>query len=112
MNEASADKQRGWRLSREQNVLALEIVLLERTYILPWSQFLYAEGGDDQVRLVFATHDVIAKGAGLGALLSEMTTQRLTGLDEPSRADRIVHRDGEGIRELSVHRVGEDRDVR
>lgn len=28
--------------------LALEVVLLKRTYVLPWSQFLYAEGDNDE----------------------------------------------------------------
>jgi hypothetical protein len=58
MSMASAGNQRGWRIGRERSQIALEVVLLDRMYVLPWAQFLYAEGGDDEVRLVFATHDV------------------------------------------------------
>jgi hypothetical protein len=42
--------------------------IAERSYVLPWSQFLYAEGGDDEVRLAFTTHDVLVNGSQLGSL--------------------------------------------
>jgi len=44
-------------------------VLLRQTVILSWNQFVFAEGGDDEVRIAFASHDVVVKGAGLGPLL-------------------------------------------
>src|SRR5215471_12767671 len=77
MSMASAGDRRGWRVGREHDQIALEVVLLERTYVLPWTQFLYAEGGDDEVRLVFATHDVLAKGTGLQAFLADLAAERL-----------------------------------
>jgi hypothetical protein len=79
--------------------------LIGRTYVLPWAQFLYAEGGDDEVHLVFATHDVTVKGAGLQALLADLADRRLAGLDEPLRADRFAGRYVACIRELSVTRA-------
>jgi len=104
MNMVSAGNHRGWRVAREPGQYALEIVLLDRTYVLPWAQFLYAEGGDDEVRLVFATHDVLARGAGLSVLLTELAEQRLLGLSEPTRAERFGGTSG-FVRELSVEKV-------
>jgi hypothetical protein len=105
MNMASAGNPHGWRAGREPGQNALEVVTIDRTYVLPWTQFLYAEGGNDEVRLVFATHDVLARGAGLQALLADVAAQRLVGLSEPMRAERFgAGRDGY-IRELSVRRV-------
>jgi hypothetical protein len=105
MTMASAGNPQGWRAGREPGQNALEVATLHRTYVLPWTQFLYAEGGDDEVRLVFATHDILVRGAGLHALLADVAAHRLVGLSEPTRADRFgVCRD-RGIRELSVRRV-------
>jgi hypothetical protein len=80
-------------------------VLLGRTYLLPWTQFLYAEGGDDEVRLVFATHDVVARGFGLGALLADVAAQRLIGIDEPGRAEKFGGAGDRRVLELTVRRV-------
>ena len=80
----------------------LELVLIGRTYILPWAQFLYAEGSDDEVHLVFATHDVLVRGAGLRVLLADVAAHRLVGLDEPLRADRFAGRPCMCIVELAV----------
>ena len=44
----------------------------------------YAEGGDDELRLVFATHDVQVKGTGLSALLTDVAAHRLAALVEPA----------------------------
>src|SRR5438552_4128361 len=49
---ASVDSERPWRTVRGANQNSLELVLIGRTYVLPWIQFLYAEGGEDEVRLV------------------------------------------------------------
>lgn len=105
MSTVSAGSHRGWRNGREQNQVALEIVLLGRTYLLPWTQFLYAEGGDDEVRLVFATHDVVARGFGLGALLADVAAQRLIGIDEPGRAEKFGGAGDRRVLELTVRRV-------
>ena len=85
--------------------ISLELVLIDRTYVLPWTQFLYAEGGEDEVRLVFATHDVLARGAGLQALLADVAAQRLVGLDEPPARRGSVAATGRCVRELSVQKV-------
>ena len=102
MNTASAGNERPWRVGREASQNSLELVLLGRTFVLPWAQFLYAEGSDDEVRLVFATHDVLVRGAGLAALLGDVAARRLVGLNEPSRTERFAARTGMCLRELVV----------
>ena len=72
MNMASADSRKSWSVNLEERPAALEITLLKRTYVLPWNQFLYAEGGNDEVRAVFAMHDVVIRGSGLDELLADM----------------------------------------
>ena len=50
MNVASADKL-PWVISAHEQPLALEIVLLRQTVVLSWNQFVYAEGGGDELRI-------------------------------------------------------------
>ena len=99
---ASVDNKRPWRTGREANQNALELVLIGRTYVLPWTQFLNAEGSEDEVRLVFATHDVLVRGAGLHLLLADVAAHRLVGLNEPLRAERFTAKTVTCIRELVV----------
>ncbi len=99
---ASVDNDRPWRTGREANQNSLELVLIGRTYVLPWTQFLYAEGGEDEVHLVFATHNVVIRGAGLQVLLADVAAHRLVGVNEPPRAERFTVRTGMSIRELVV----------
>lgn len=102
MSMASVDNERPWRTGREANQNSLELVLIGRTYVLPWTQFLYAEGGEDEVHLVFATHNVVIRGAGLQVLLADVAAHRLVGVNEPLRAERFTVRTGMSIRELVV----------
>jgi len=109
MNAASVDSEYEWRTVGRERPCGLEIVLPKRTYVMPWSQFLYAEGGDDEIRLVFATHDVLVAGSGLSSMLTDLAEQRIGRLNEPTRADRL---DGFGtarIREIRVEKAGEHR---
>ena len=66
------------------------MVLLKKTYVFPWSQFLYAEGTTEEVRMAFTTHDVLIKGALLGSLLDELTSQRVARLSEPARTENSL----------------------
>ncbi len=83
----------------------LQIALLKQTLVLPWSQFLYAEGGDDQVRLVFSTHDVVITGNQLGPLLPALSAQSLSQLSEPTRAGKFLLEAGPRITGISVRKV-------
>jgi hypothetical protein len=105
MNTASADSRKSWKVSLDDRAIALEIALLKRTYVLPWHQFLYAEGGDDEVHAVFAMHRVIVKGAGLTALLADLAAQNVTVIREPTRADRFLTSGEHFIRELDVRQL-------
>ncbi len=86
MTMVSADKQ-SLGTTPHDGLASLEVVLLNRTYILPWHQFLYAEGRSDEIRLVFTTHDVVIRGTQLGQLLSEISAQQINRLRKPIRAD-------------------------
>ena len=105
MNTASADRRKSWSVSLDDRATALEIALLKRTYVLPWHQFLYAEGGDDEVRAVFAMHEVIVRGAGLTALLADLAAQNVTVIQEPTRADRFQSSVDPFIREVVVQKL-------
>jgi hypothetical protein len=109
MTTLSADNQKSWKTTTQERPSALEIVLLKCTYVLPWSQFLYAEGGDDDIRLAFTTHDVLVKGGGLSSLLADLAAQRIARLQQPTRADHFSNGAGPSIRELSVTHVESSR---
>ena len=107
MNMASAANQSGWQVNEHGASPALEVVLHRAGYVLPWSQFLYAEGGDEELRLVFATHDVQVKGTGLSTLLTDVAAHRLAALVEPANRDRFSSRGGAYVRELMVRQAGQ-----
>ncbi len=100
-----ADETKPWITNLEGRVPGLEVVLLKQVIVLPWNQFLYAEGGDDEVRAVFTTHDVIAKGSGLAPLLSDLAAQQVTRLKEPTRVDRFGSLPGARITQLLVRKA-------
>ncbi|RQV93572.1 hypothetical protein EH220_08055 [bacterium] len=83
----------------------LEIVLLKRTFVLPWSQFLFAEGGNDEIRLAFSMHDVVVTGSRLGLILDDLSAQKLSRLQEPARPERFVPVTGPQITSIAVQKV-------
>jgi hypothetical protein len=89
--------------------LALEVVLRKRTYVFPWSQFLYAEGGNDEIRLTFSTHDVLVKGSNLDLLMAAIAVNGIAKLEEPTRPDRMLAGADPFIRETSVVKIDENR---
>lgn len=106
MTMASADKQ---AITTEYSPLGLQVILLRRTYVFPWSQFLYAEGGNDEARLAFATHDVLLKGRNLGSLFTALAAHGIAKLQEPARSDRFASEAGLFIQEISVQKIVENR---
>ena len=42
--EAVMERDQPWTVDRERTMYALQVVLPKRTYVLPWTQFLYADG--------------------------------------------------------------------
>jgi hypothetical protein len=109
MSAAPVDREYEWRTVARERPSGLEVVLLKQTYVLPWSQFLYAEGGDDEIRLVFATHDVVVGGVGLSSILTDLADQRIGRLNEPTRTDRLDSTGGRHIREIHVVKADEHR---
>ena len=105
MTSDSIDRQNAWEVTTGDRPAGLEIVLLKRTLVLPWSQFLYAEGNDDEVRLCFSTHDVIVGGNHLRSLLAPLSAQRVTLLRELARADKYRSNSTPAINSISAEKV-------
>ena len=105
MISTSIDRSRPWIAKDHDRLPSLEIRLLKRSLVLPWSQFLYAEGSDEEIRLSFATHEVVVKGAGLGALLGDLSSQRVSIMQEPARPDRFITDSGPRITSISVRKM-------
>ncbi|MGB9455473.1 MAG: hypothetical protein WCB12_05495 [Bryobacteraceae bacterium] len=104
MNTASVDKS-PWTISTADQPPALEIVLSRQTVILSWNQFVYAEGGDDDVRIAFASHDVVVKGAGLGPLLHAIAANRVARIQESGRSEHFPGQAWRFIREIVVRQM-------
>jgi hypothetical protein len=92
-----------------ERAAGLEIVLPKRSYVLPWSQFLSAEGDDVEIRLAFTTHDILVRGGRLDSLLADLAAQRVARLQHTVRADRFANGTGPLIHELLVVRIGSAR---
>jgi hypothetical protein len=86
----------------------VEVVCPKQTVILAWNQFVYAEGSDDEIRLAFASHDVIVKGAGLLPLLQAITTQQVIAIRQSIRRAAFPGPAARFIREIEVRRVDAD----
>ena len=105
MTLASVDNQ---SVGTDYYPFGLQVILLKRTYVFPWSQFLYAEGGNDEVRITFATHDILIKGRSLNPLVAGIASHGIARLQEPARADRFLNETGPFIREMSVQKINQD----
>jgi hypothetical protein len=44
MTSVSTDSHERWKVTAHEGPACLVVILVKRTYVLPWSQFLYAEG--------------------------------------------------------------------
>ena len=104
---ASAD-ERPWVVDKTAHVYGLQVILLKRVYVLPWSQFLYAEGTGEEVQAVFSTHDVVVTGSGLDSLLADFASQQVAALKEPARTEKFSGSAGPSITTLEVRRVDEN----
>ena len=94
-----------WVISAGDPVATLEIVLQKQTVVLSWHQFVYAEGDSEQVRMAFASHDVVINGAGLDPLLSAIAARRVASLRESVRSERFSAPAVRFISEIVVRRV-------
>jgi hypothetical protein len=97
-----------WVISSGDPAATLEILLQTQTVILSWHQFVYAEGDNEQLRIAFASHDVVINGAGLGPLLPAIASHRVVSLRESVRSERFSGQAGRFIREIAVRRIEGD----
>ena len=104
MNVASAGKV-PWVISATDPPPALEIALFRQTLILSWNQFVYAEGSSDELRIAFASHDVVVKGAGLDALLAAIASHRVASIRESVRSEGFTGPVARFIREIVVRKI-------
>jgi hypothetical protein len=102
---ASVGDARPWAIDRERRPFGLRVVLPKRTYVLPWAQFLYAEGAPDTVRAVFSMHDVVVTGCGLEALLADVAAQVVTVLQQPPRSENFASAPGPRVLAVEVRRI-------
>jgi len=105
MTGASNEVSRNWSPTASERPINLEIIMLKRTFVIPWSQFLYAEGGEDEVRLAFSTHDILVAGKCLGSLMRDLSAQRVSLLQEPVRAERFGSDMGPQIISISIRKM-------
>jgi hypothetical protein len=105
MNTASVDSKQPWINTTDAISNSVEIVLLKKTLILHWGQFIYAEGSDDEIQIVFGTHDIIVRGAGLSALLADISAQHVASIHEPTRSSLFPSAAARFIREIEVRRI-------
>ena len=96
-----------WVINSGDPAATLEI-LQSQTVILSWHQFVYAEGDSEQLRIAFASHDVVINGSGLGPLLSAIANHRVVSLRESVRSERFSGQAGRFIREIIVRRIEGD----
>jgi len=87
-----------------RSTAGLEIALAKNTIVLPWSHFLFAEGGSDEIRMAFSTHNIVVTGARLEKLLSKINSQQLDSLKESSRADGFGHSAEYQIAKITVEK--------
>lgn len=97
-----------WTFSADSMTPALEVVLAKQTLILSWNQFVYAEGSNDEVRIAFASHDVIVRGAGLSSLLHAIPGHRVASIREVARCEQFSTSETRTIREIEIRRVDAD----
>ena len=107
MNAISVDSP-PWTIYRDGRPPALEVVTPKQTVVLAWSQFVFAEGGDDEIRIAFASHDVVVKGAGLSPLLQAITSQEAVAIRQSARREAFSASTGRFIREIEVRRIDAD----
>ena len=83
----------------------LQIRLIKRTYVFPWSQFVFAEGDADEIRIAFSTHDVVISGVRLDTLLADISAQRVSLLKEPVRAEYFASFSETQITKISIKKA-------
>ena len=87
---------------------ALEIATFKQTVILSWNQFVIAEGAEDEIRIAFASHDIVVKGAGLDTLLRAIAAHQVVMIRETARSERFTSKATCFITEIEVRKIEEN----
>jgi hypothetical protein len=93
-----------WRIATDSTAHALEVVSARQTVILSWKQFVYAEGGDDEIRIAFASHDVVVRGSGLSPLLRAISGHHVLSIRELARSERFSA-PARSVREIQIRKI-------
>ena len=67
----------------------------------PW----VIRAADDEVRIAFASHDVVVKGAGLGPLLHAIAAHRVARIQESGRSEHFPGQAGRFICKIVVRKM-------
>jgi hypothetical protein len=94
-----------WVISSSDPAATLEILLQTHTVILSWHQFVCGEGDSGELRIAFASHDVVIKGVGLDSLLPAIASHRVVLLRKSLRSERFSGQAGRFIHEIVVQRI-------
>jgi hypothetical protein len=100
-----SDSPKSWIAQEHDRPTGMQVRLLKRTVVLPWSQFIHAEGDNEKIRIAFSTHDIVVAGYGLDSLLEDLSDQRVSLLREPVRAGRFNSDSDPRITSISIQRV-------
>jgi len=95
----------GIETTHGSHTAGLRIKLIRRNYVFPWSQFIFAEGDADEIRMAFSTHDIVITGRELNKLLANIAAQRVSLLEEPVRAESFASFSGSQITKIFVKKV-------
>jgi hypothetical protein len=100
-----SDSPKSWLAREHDRPAGMQVRLLKRTVVLPWSQFIHAEGDNEKIRIAFSTHDIVVAGYSLDSLLEDLSDQRVSVLREPGRAERFSSNPDPHITSISIQRV-------
>jgi hypothetical protein len=105
MTSNLSDSQKSWIAREQDRPAGMEIRLMKQTVVLPWSQFLYADGTNEKIQIAFSTHDIAISGYALGSLLENLAAQCVSLLQEPGRAGRFSTDPGSRIASILIRKV-------
>jgi len=100
-----SDGNAPWVISVDDTATTVEIVLQKQTVVLSWHQFVYAEGDSEQVRMAFASHDVVISGSGLDPLLAAIAAHRVVSLRASVRSEHFSAQAARFVSEIVVRKV-------
>ena len=114
----SAIESPDWQIAEDETHKRASLVVQLRrgAFVFPWFRFVYSEGDNTRVEIVFSTHAISVTGQGLAALLAAIAAQRVIRVIEPSQHEAQFGVRGPGAREyhgpaihsITVTKFGED----